>query len=191
MLDSVISKTRKCRFKFECLGKNSRYPVCTTVGANGENVLFLDQTDTDINCHYRGTSNKRFICSCPVHYEIHNKQQSMKSDSVLRKKMHAEKCQYAIEGESVPKTLEEAVQFLVNELPQKYKIAIADMGADEIGDSAMSLIKYIQYSFDLASGNKELMQSCSEYAGKEIDHPEDASVIILSRFVMDLAKTYT
>ena len=191
MLDAAISKTTQCRFKLGCLGKDPRYPVCTVVGANGDNALFLINENTGINCQYRGASVKGCSCSCPTHYSLYRKHQWMGSIAMSEKEKDPEQCQHAKGSEAMPKTIEAAVHFLINALPQKYQLTITNMDADEIGESAVSLIKYIQDAFDLVSGNMELIRSCSEEAGCEVEHPEDASAFILSRLVMELAKSKT
>ena len=91
---------------------------------------------------------------------------------------------------ALPSTVEEAVQILIEELPLKEKAAIANASAEEVGELTISLVPVIRHAFGLESGNHALWRSCSREAGCAIEHPEDASALILARLVMALAKTH-
>ena len=57
---------------------------------------------------------------------------------------------------ALPSTVEEAVKFLVDELPLKDKVAIANANAQEVGELTISLIHVIRHAFSLESGNHAL-----------------------------------
>jgi hypothetical protein len=90
----------------------------------------------------------------------------------------------------IPRTVEEAVAHLVDKLPLKDKVQIANMSADEVGTLNHTLGSYIRNKFDLWSGNGKLIWSCAREAGKKIRHADEASAIIISRLALELEKTH-
>jgi hypothetical protein len=103
---------------------------------------------------------------------------------------YPEQEQVAVEKKALPKTIEEAVAYLIDTLPLKDKVTIANMSADEIGALNMGLGNYIRNSFGLWSDNKALLWSCSKDAGQEINTPDEASAIIIARLALALEKTH-
>ena len=103
---------------------------------------------------------------------------------------YPEQEQVAVEKQALPKTIEEAVAYLIEILPLKDKVTIANMSADEIGGLNAGLGNYIRNSFGLWSDNKALLWSCSKDAGQEINTPDDASAIIIARLALALEKTH-
>ena len=89
-----------------------------------------------------------------------------------------------------PHTMDEAVARLLQELPLKDKVTIANMGADEIPGLKASLGRYVQKQFGLWEGNEDLMQSCRQAA----DHPqladEEIAALIIDRLARELRKTH-
>ena len=98
--------------------------------------------------------------------------------------------QPAPEKKPLPKTVEEAVGYLVEILPLKDRVTIANMSAAEIGDLNGTLGNYIRNSFGLWSGNEHLMWSCSKEAGRKVVAVDEASAIILGRLALELEKTH-
>lgn len=103
---------------------------------------------------------------------------------------HPQSCQYANGGQALPSTVEEAVEILIDELPLKDKVAIANAGTDEVGELTIDLVNHVRNAYGLLSVNKALWRSCSKSAGGEIEHPDDASAVIIARLVMELVKTH-
>ncbi len=89
-----------------------------------------------------------------------------------------------------PQTVAEAVEHLIEKLPLRDKVQIANMSADEVGELNLSLGNYIRNKFDLWSGNDKLKWSCSREAGRKIQNPDQASAIIISRLALELEKTH-
>ena len=90
----------------------------------------------------------------------------------------------------VPRTVAEAVDHLIEKLPLKDKVQIANMTASELRELNLPLGNYIRNKFELWSGNDKLMWSCAREAGRKIQHPDDASSIIISRLALELEKTH-
>lgn len=100
------------------------------------------------------------------------------------------KCPHARGGKAMPPTVAEAVQILIDELPLREKVALADASTDAVGELTISLGNYIRNAFGLASENQALLRSCSKEAGLRIDHPDDASAIIIASLVLELVQTH-
>jgi hypothetical protein len=109
---------------------------------------------------------------------------------MLGKEAYPEQEQPAIEKKPLPTTVAAAVDHLVEVLSLKDKVAIANMSADELGELNLSLGNYIRNSLGLWAGNKSLLWSCAKDAGKAIEHPDDASAIIIARLALALEKTH-
>ena len=189
MLDDAISKTTCCQCGFKCLDKGSKHPACSAAASNNGTVLSV-KDDTDANCRYRGLRGEENICACPTHYAIHHQHPYTNRTLRLSRENGSAQRPYPKDDKALPQTVAQAVQILVAELSLKDKLSIAHMNVDEIGESAHRLINYVQDTFALKSGNKELLWSCSNDAGREIEHPEDASAIILARLVVELVKIH-
>jgi hypothetical protein len=109
---------------------------------------------------------------------------------MLGREAYPEQEQVAVEKKALPKTIEEAVAYLIEMLPLKDKVTIANMSANEIGGLNAGLGNYIRNSFGLWSDNKALLWSCSKDAGREINTPDEASAIIIARLALALEKTH-
>ncbi|MGD9249975.1 MAG: putative molybdenum carrier protein [Desulfobacterales bacterium] len=90
----------------------------------------------------------------------------------------------------IPRTVKEAVEHLMDKLPLKDKVKIANMSASEIGELNHTLGNYIRNKFDLWSGNDKLLWSCAREAGSKIQHPDQASSVIISRLALELEKSH-
>ena len=190
MDDKAISKTTKCLFGYKCLDKAWRHPICTVVDKNGRNALIVSN-DIAFNCPYREFSGKTGRCVCPTHYRLSNRQYRGRSSTLIDdRNEHARSCQHTQAGKALPTTVQAAVEILIDELPLKDKAAIAKASAEEVGDLTIDLVDHVRNAFGLASVNTALWQSCSEEAGVEIRHPDDASAVIVARLVRELVKTH-
>ena len=90
----------------------------------------------------------------------------------------------------LPRTVEEAVDQLMSELPLKGKIKIASRKKEDLVYLHLSLGEYIRSKFELRSGNKELMESCCSVSGKREIHEDEASELIIKEFWKKLQETH-
>mgnify|MGYP001553484648 CR=1 FL=1 len=90
----------------------------------------------------------------------------------------------------IPKTVKEAVQILMDELPMRDKVAIANMNAEEIQDLHFSLGKFIRNRFGFWEGNPQLLMDCAEDAGRDIQYADEASAVIIGKLAFDLERTH-
>ena len=89
-----------------------------------------------------------------------------------------------------PKTVEEAVDRLINELPLKDKTTIANMAEDDLNALQTNLGHYIGSQFGIWSGNRELLDSC-EIVSDDVDlHPDFAPTIIIKELWKCLKEKY-
>ena len=89
-----------------------------------------------------------------------------------------------------PRSLREAVAWLVYELPLKEKATIANMKSDELEILHLTLGGYVRENFGLWGKNKSLMDSCRSVCREENLHPKIASQIILKSLWERLRKTH-
>jgi hypothetical protein len=115
---------------------------------------------------------------------------SLFSFLMLGKEEYPEQVEPAPEKKPLPKTVEAAVEHLIEVLPLKDKVTIANMSADGIEELNLSLGNYIRNSFGLWSGNEELIWSCAKEAGRKILHEDEASAIIIARLALELERTH-
>ncbi|MBW2485873.1 MAG: putative molybdenum carrier protein [Deltaproteobacteria bacterium] len=92
--------------------------------------------------------------------------------------------------EPPPKTVQEAIQKLMNELPLKQKTTIANMAEDELMHLNTLLGRYILDKFGLWSGNEELVESCSAFADYPLHNEDDAAAIIIKELWHQLRQTH-
>ncbi len=76
--ESVIEETKMCPHEFVCLstGQCGDPVKCKVNYANGKNVLFLTSVD-DFSCPYRIRFGYGLMCTCPVHFALHQQQVSV------------------------------------------------------------------------------------------------------------------
>lgn len=89
-----------------------------------------------------------------------------------------------------PRSLVEAVERLVRELPLKDKVTIANMSADEIHGLNTTLGRYVQKQFGLWEGNGDLIRSCRSAAERPHLADEDIATLIIDRLARELRKTH-
>jgi hypothetical protein len=80
-----------------------------------------------------------------------------------------------------PKTVDEAVERLISELPLKEKTKISNMPEEELVTLHPMLGTYVRNRFGLWSGNKKLKSSCFFVSGKKDLHEDDASAFIIRK----------
>jgi len=78
-----------------------------------------------------------------------------------------------------PKSVAEAVEWLIDELPQIDKLRISHLEEYELMDLYFPLGLQIRNNFCLWTGNEKLMQSCREISGEKDMHVDDASFVII------------
>ena len=89
-----------------------------------------------------------------------------------------------------PKSVDEAVDRLINVLTLKDRITISNLPEDELIDLHISLGKYIRNKFGLWSGNEDLMASCCVIAQVDYLHQDTASTIIIEELWKRLKETH-
>ncbi|MGD8725810.1 MAG: putative molybdenum carrier protein [Desulfobacterales bacterium] len=92
--------------------------------------------------------------------------------------------------EKPPKTVQEAIQKLIDELPLKEKTTIANMAEDELMNLNAFLGRYILDKFGLWSGNEELVQSCVAFAYHPLHSENDAAAVIIKELWHQLRQTH-
>lgn len=90
----------------------------------------------------------------------------------------------------LPKTVHEAVDRLITELPLKDKVLIANMTYDELIDLNSNLGTYIRNAFRLWSGNMALMESCRFSIKDKTINADGASFAIIVNLWDKLHKTH-
>ncbi len=90
----------------------------------------------------------------------------------------------------VPKTVDEAVDRLISEMPLREKTTVANITEKEMSSLHQSLGEYIRNRFGLGLGNEQLIASCRFVAGKKDLNLGDASALILHELWKKLRKTH-
>jgi hypothetical protein len=91
---------------------------------------------------------------------------------------------------SAPRTVDEAVDRLLSNMPLKDKTTVANMSPVELPNLHLTLGGYILNNFGLLSGNWELMKSCRSEAETVLQHDEDAVGIIIDALWEKLRQTH-
>jgi hypothetical protein len=89
-----------------------------------------------------------------------------------------------------PKTVQEAIQKLVEDLSLKEKATIANMTEDELMNLNAFLGRYILDKFGLWSGNEELVESCLALADYPVHNEDDAAAVIIKELWHQLRQTH-
>ena len=90
----------------------------------------------------------------------------------------------------VPQTVDQAVAYLVAELPLKDKVRIANMQARELAELNTHLGEYIRNKFALWDDNPRLRESCAQSALKASVNAEEASAVIIALLSLALEKSH-
>lgn len=84
-----------------------------------------------------------------------------------------------IQKSELPKTVDEAVDRLISELPLKFKNKLSNMPEDNLVDLRLTFGIQIRNVFRLDAGNRDLLESCRDAAkDKYLHHSQAPSVII-------------
>jgi hypothetical protein len=89
-----------------------------------------------------------------------------------------------------PRTVQEAVDRLIDELPLKDKTTIANMAENDLITLQFSLGTYIGREFGIWSGNRELLDSCEFVSGDIYLHPDFAPTVIIVELWNRLQQTH-
>jgi hypothetical protein len=89
-----------------------------------------------------------------------------------------------------PKTVQEAVDRLISELPLKDKTTIANIGEAELVRLNSYLGRHILEKFGLWSGNEKLLESCLAIADYPLHSEDDAIGVIIKELWQELKATH-
>lgn len=89
-----------------------------------------------------------------------------------------------------PKTVDESVERLINEMPLKDKVTMANMTEDELASLVKTLGRYIRNRFGLLSLNDVLMESCRLISNDPVENAEEASMVIIRTLYKKLYDTH-
>jgi hypothetical protein len=92
--------------------------------------------------------------------------------------------------DDLPRTLNDAVTRLMQLLPLKDRVTIANMGADEIAGLSTTLGRYIQKQFGIWEGNHHLVQSCMQSVNRSHLADEEIAALIIDHLAQELKKTH-
>ena len=89
-----------------------------------------------------------------------------------------------------PRTIDEAVDAIISELPLRNKTAIANLKDEELIYLRSTLGGYIRDKFGLWHENNELLKSCCSFMEVDSLKADDASAIIITRLWRRLKETH-
>lgn len=92
---------------------------------------------------------------------------------------------------NLPKTVDEAVNRLVSEVPLKDRVTIANMTEGELDSLDSTLGRYISNAYGLWGENKELMESCRLLSGSDGLYEDKAYSLIINELWKKLRDTHT
>lgn len=110
---------------------------------------------------------------------------------VLKTAYHLSLVETGTRRMDLPKTVDEAVDRIISELPLKDKTRIARMGPEEARALPIRLGDYIWTRFGLKDGNDELMASCRLAADGDDLRKEDAIDVIADALWNKLRRTHS
>lgn len=99
--------------------------------------------------------------------------------------------EYQINLPDPPKTVDEAVDRLIDDLDLNARVTIVNMDLDEILNKHSRQFVYFKNAFGLWSGNKELIESCRTMAEEPINDENDATEFLIKVLWQKLRETHT
>ena len=90
-----------------------------------------------------------------------------------------------------PRTVDEAVNRVIEDLDLRDKVSIANMDLDDMVNFHPHLHVYFKNAFGLWSGNKELIESCRAISKEPVRDENDATSVILGVLFKKLHETHT
>ena len=91
----------------------------------------------------------------------------------------------------LPRSIDEAVNRLISELPLRYAAKIAKMNGRDLSALHATIGPYIRENFGLWRGNDQLMESCRMLNGQDYLHIDSASMVILESMWAKLKQTHS
>ena len=79
-----------------------------------------------------------------------------------------------------PKSIQEAIQLLLTELPEKDQQIIKMMAEEQLSSLHFSLGNHIRNGFELWGSNVELLKACCP--DSSLQNADDASLVIIKAF---------
>jgi len=92
--------------------------------------------------------------------------------------------------EKLPKTVDEAVEKLIKDLPLKDKNTIAKMSEKDLMTHQFTLGSYIGSEFGVWTGNAELLYSCKRTSGDLHIDPDYAPIVIIEKLWKRLRESH-
>ena len=89
-----------------------------------------------------------------------------------------------------PKSVEEAVNKLIEEMPLKDRVYIAGLEPEDLGLIHGMMGSYIRQDFGLFRGNMELIKSCQELSGIPGLTADQVPLVIMKALWEKLKKTH-
>jgi hypothetical protein len=90
----------------------------------------------------------------------------------------------------LPRTVDEAVDRVIEDLDLRDRVTISNMDLDDLFNLHPHLHVYFKYAFGLWSGNKELLESCRAISKEPIRDENDATSAILGVLFKKLYETH-
>jgi hypothetical protein len=112
------------------------------------------------------------------------------TDEDRKSKIELEHSEKGRPSATPPKTVEEAVDRLIEELSLKDRTTLGNLTEDELSLLHINLGEYIRNEFGLWSGNEALMASCCFIAKRDKIHEDEASSIIIKELWSRLGETH-
>ncbi|MDL1981898.1 MAG: putative molybdenum carrier protein [Deltaproteobacteria bacterium] len=89
-----------------------------------------------------------------------------------------------------PRTVDEAVDRVIEDLDLRDRVTISNMDLDDLFNLHPHLHVYFKYAFGLWSGNKELIESCRSISKEPVNDENDATSVILGVLFKKLLETH-
>jgi hypothetical protein len=80
---------------------------------------------------------------------------------------------------TIPKTVEEAVNWLIGAMTLNDRIRVARVQEEELRFLNLGLGTYIEHKFELSTRNTDLLQSCKAESGMEVLCEDSAATVII------------
>ena len=113
---------------------------------------------------------------------------------VLRTVFHLSEIDFSLSNhprlDGQPKTVDEAVDRLITQLPLKDKTKIVKMDQEDLSALPFTIGQYIREQFGLGRGNDGLMQSCLSISEEDDLHEETASMVVIEALWQRLRQTH-
>ena len=89
-----------------------------------------------------------------------------------------------------PKTVDEAVDRLIADLPFRSKTNLSNLSKSDLSDLKLTLGQHIKNKFRLDTGNKDLLEGCRDLTKDKYLHHSQAPFVIIKALWEKLKKTH-